>query len=151
MLETKGNLWEQEADAFVITTNAVLTWRNGDPYAVMGKGCALEAKRMFPGIDAHLGWLIMCRGSQVYNLGEWGKDFNTTIISMPTKNHYSDKSTMKHVTFGSRQLVKIANENPVWANIAMPRPGCGFGGLRWEDVRPVLAEILDNRFVVVSF
>ena len=32
--------------------------------------------------------------------------------------------------------------------VAMPRLGCGFGGLSWLDVSPWLAACLDDRFVV---
>jgi hypothetical protein len=36
-----------------------------------------------------------------------------------------------------------------WTTVIMPRPGCGNGRLRWQDVSKVLSDILDDRFVVV--
>ena len=34
--------------------------------------------------------------------------------------------------------------------VVLPRPGCGNGGLRWQDVRPLLGLSLDDRFIVVD-
>jgi hypothetical protein len=36
-------------------------------------------------------------------------------------------------------------------SILIPRPGCGAGGLNWDDVRPVLNDTLDDRFYAVTF
>lgn len=37
------------------------------------------------------------------------------------------------------------------ARVVMPRPGCGNGGLKWEQVRPAIEPLLDDRFTVVTF
>lgn len=45
------NLWLL-SDTVVITTNGTV---KGDDACVMGRGCALEAKLAFPGIDHRIG------------------------------------------------------------------------------------------------
>ncbi|WP_275451504.1 macro domain-containing protein [Geobacter anodireducens] len=37
-----------------------------------------------------------------------------------------------------------------WTRVIVPRPGCGGGGLAWQDVRPLLADILDDRFTMIT-
>jgi len=37
-----------------------------------------------------------------------------------------------------------------WDRVALPRPGCGNGGLEWVTVRQFIAPILDDRFWVVN-
>lgn len=50
------------------------------------------------------------------------------------------------------ELIHKINERSAFATgrILLPRPGCGAGELRWEDVRPILSEILDDRFTVIT-
>jgi hypothetical protein len=35
-------------------------------------------------------------------------------------------------------------------NVLVPRPGCGNGQLDWEDVKPILLDHFDDRFIVVT-
>lgn len=37
-----------------------------------------------------------------------------------------------------------------YSEVVLPRPGAGNGGLEWKDVRPILEEILDDRFTILS-
>ena len=51
----------------------------------------------------------------------------------------------------ARQLVALANKFG-YREVLIPRPGSGNGKLSWEDdVKPVLAGILDDRFTLVTF
>ena len=47
-------------------------------------------------------------------------------------------------------LVNLANVMG-WQTILCPRFGCGAGELNWEDVKPMIENILDDRFICVTY
>lgn len=128
-----------------ITTNSDLT---KDSKAVMGKGCALQAKERYPGIDTILGVHIKNKGNipclLYYELG-------TFICSFPTKHSWKYPSDLSLIEQSTEILVQLANEYG-FNKIALPKPGCSNGGLKWPAVRKVLSNIIgnDNRFIIVD-
>jgi hypothetical protein len=140
------DLWHDIiADAVVITTNGDI---NSQGRAVMGRGCALEAARLFPGIDRTLAAALREHGNHVQVLDHrslLGREL--TIASFPVKHHWHQPADLKLIERSVRELIALANELD-WQTVVMPRPGCGNGRLCWEDVKPLLAG-LDDRFVIV--
>jgi hypothetical protein len=140
MLEASGNIWDYEADAIVITTNGT-TKKDGS--AVMGRGVAEQAKESFPGIDRTLGELLEQYGLQVHLVWQ-----NPNIVAFPVKRDWWEKASLGLIARSALELVELADVMN-WTTVIMPRPGCGNGRLRWQDVSKVLSDILDDRFVVV--
>jgi hypothetical protein len=50
----------------------------------------------------------------------------------------------------AEQLAEFATLRYPNERILLPRPGCGNGGLAWEQVRPVLIDVLPDNVVVVT-
>lgn len=202
MKEITGDLFEQtQADAICITTNGFVTARC---VAVMGAGCAGQAKQRWPGIEYLLSALIMERGNHVHVLtneiletydgcvnpfgpapclltSPWtGTDHELPyrLVSFPTKPQvvhigagpessldqiipkyreskrvtypgWMARSDLELIIRSAQELVGISTLRG-WQQVILPQPGCGFGGLRWEAVRPILSEILDDRFSVIT-
>jgi hypothetical protein len=145
MKEVKGNLWDYPADVRVITTNGFVK-KNGE--CVMGRGCAAEAKQRHPRLPKILGDLIQRRGNNVHYL-------LYALYSFPVKHHWFQKADIALIEQSAKQLVTLITED--WDSgdkepiIVLPRPGCGNGQLNWEDVKPILEPILDDRFHVITF
>lgn len=138
--EITGNLWEVEADLRVITTNG--TTRK-DGAAVMGRGCAREARDMFPGIDKHFGELLLKHGNRPMRLR---KD----LATLPVKHHWKERADLELIEKSIPLLVELVDRFG-YQKVVVPRPGCGNGGLRWSEVRRVVLPLLDERFSVIGF
>jgi len=153
MLERTGDLWTLDADARCITTNGIT--RPSDGAAVMGKGCALEAHHRFPGVANYLGLMLHDYGNHVHQLCQVPKrpmgSGTWMLLSFPTKNHWRDKSDLDLIRQSCVELMEIADTEPTWKTILLPRPGCGAGHLDWDiEVRPAIFDLLDDRVVVVA-
>lgn len=170
MKQLKGNLFNQECDAICITTNGFV---KKDGSCVMGKGCAKQAVGYFPSLPWDLGSLIKNNGNNAYHLLTID---GMALVSFPVKPIWCEYRVKEDVVAHMRGKFKIGDKIPGWASTAMiqiieksaaqlvemadlkgwkkiviPRPGCGAGELRWDDIKPILEEILDDRFYIITF
>ncbi|WP_022851807.1 hypothetical protein [Limisalsivibrio acetivorans] len=122
-----------------ITTNGTV---KKDGSANMGRGNAREFAALFPDIPKILGRKISESGNRVHILSD-------NIVSFPVEHCFYDNPDPKLIEASAKQLRELADEKG-WSEIVVPRPGCGGGGLRWEDVRPILVGFFDERFLIIS-
>ena len=141
MRETTGNLWElhEKGTIVCITTNGVVS-RQGR--AQMLRGCARQAAERFPDLAQRLGALIAADGNHVYDLGDG-------LVSFPVEETPYANPDPDIIRRSAMELVQLADRRH-WQEIILPRPGCGSGGLDWKDVRPLIEQILDDRFVLIT-
>lgn len=146
MIEITGNLWDQEADALVITTNGFVK-NNGE--AVMGRGCAKEATERYPGIAKRLGTLLS-QSSSLDSNRVWIINANPIIVSFPVKWNWWERGDLALIERSAQELAILA-EAQEWERVILPRPGCGNGQLSWEDVRPLISMYLNDCFEVITY
>lgn len=144
MREARGNLWKLDSDLVVITTNGFVK-NNGE--AVMGRGCALEARQQYPNLPAQLGERLTRFGNHVHVFllpdDYW-------LATFPVKHNWFERADPELIWRSAYELVDQVSAGN-FKQVVLPRPGCGNGLLRWEDIRHRLDEILDDRFTVVTF
>ena len=171
MREARGNMLDMECDALVITTNG-FTKANGD--AVMGRGIAKQVSAALPWVSTALGKLLRQQGNVPHLLGHHR---DVALVSFPVKPQYvvfHDGSTVvahakaqfkpgdrvpgfyakanaSLIVASAKLLVELADTFPSWETILVPRFGCGAGELAWEDIQPLVAPILDDRFIACTF
>ena len=140
MWEREGNIWDFLGMAVVaITTNGHVN-KNGR--VLMGRGVARQAVRLFPDIPETLARLLILSGNHVHCLGH-------NIVSFPVEYSPYQVPDMKLIERSAHELLALTEEQG-WQKVVVPRPGCGGGGLLWREVRPLLADVFDDRFLVIS-
>lgn len=147
----KNIFWlPQDGEAVCITTNGIVK-SNG--HAVMGAGIAKEANDIFH-LSEKLGFFLKQYGNRAFNLGKYQRNNEDisdifTVFSFPTKHHYKDKSDINLIIKSCNELMQMCTMFGI-SKIYLVPPGCGLGGLSYEkEVRPVISNILDDRFIVV--
>jgi len=136
MIEYKsGNILQEDAEAIVNTVNCV---------GIMGKGLALQFKKAYP--YNFRSYAIACKNDEV----QPGRMFITgtglsvnprLIINFPTKHHWRDDSRIEDIKSGLLSLVEVIRRYEI-QSIAIPPLGCGLGGLKWEEIRPLIEEAM---------
>jgi len=145
MLEKKGDLWQFIDGIPAITTNGYIK-RNGQ--AVMGRGCAKEAADRFTGLAQFLGFSLIQYQNHVFYLHQFG---DRGIITFPVKENWSDRASIPLIKQSARELIEMTIPYfEITEKIYLPRPGCGNGGLEWNNVKPEIENILTDQVVVVS-
>ena len=146
MLEVKGNAWDVylDYDVLCLTTNGFVK-SNGE--CVMGAGIAKTAKTKFPKVPHILGTYIKKYGNRCFKIA---KVNDTHLVSFVVKHVWWDKADMDLIRKSCKEITEMADKFG-WEKILLPRPGCGNGKLKWNDVKPVLSDLLDDRFHVITF
>ncbi len=145
MIEARGNLWDFEGIP-AITTNGYI---KKDGRAVMGRGCAKEASLRFPGMQERLAFELSRYGNHVFYLYQFGE---RGIITFPVKHLWNEKADLELIRRSADELVhSVIPYFKIKTTIYLARPGVGNGRLNWDDVKPVISNILTDQVCVVTF
>ncbi len=140
MLEQQTDIWSFWGTAvIVITTNGSITH---DGRSIPGQGVARQAAARFPELRQHLGILLRTGGNHVYEI-------LPGLVSFPVEETPFSQPDKALIRQSAVELRRLADQHH-WQQIVVPRPGCGGGGLRWQEVRPLLEDLFDDRFIVVA-
>jgi O-acetyl-ADP-ribose deacetylase (regulator of RNase III) len=143
MIEQQIDLWEVEADVRCITTNGTVTYKGEN---IMGGGCAREAAERYPNLPRVYGHMIEQYGNHVYLMPT-----KIPLVMFPTKPQIWESASLELVLGSCAELLALSVLYG-WERVALPRPGCGLGGLDWNEVGPIVADILhEDRFIIIDY
>lgn len=127
---SNGDIFNTECEALVNPVNIK---------GVMGKGLALAFKNKYP---AHFeNYKRACQSGEMTTekVLAYQEINGPMIICLATKADWRDSSKIEYVSAG---LDDLANQIKALGirSIAIPKLGCGLGGLDWDKVRPLIVE-----------
>ena len=114
-----GDILEDDATKF-IPVNTV---------GVMEAGLALQAKQQVPEINNIYRY---CLDHGHLEIGKPIFVLDNEYVLFPTKEHWKDPSELDWINQGLAYLVGMGMNGV--ETIALPKLGCGLGGLQWVDV-----------------
>ena len=141
MIEACGDIWEYAGEGMIAVTTSGSVTRKGK--AVMTRGVAGQAARRFPELPEVLGRLLQSSGNHVHPLGNG-------VVSFPVEASAWEWPDLRLIARSAQELRLLADREG-WEKVLVPRPGCGGGGLDWREVRPLLEEHFDARFVIMEW
>lgn len=143
----KSDIWKflEQGRVIVVPTNGYV---NKDGKAVMGKGLAHQASKLFRNLDFALGNQIKKDGSNVFYFPR------QRLIMFPTKDNWKNPAEIDIIINSCKALKRLMEVNSE-LRVAMPKVGCGWGKLEWDkDVAPIILQFFgsydDKRFVIVD-
>jgi len=126
----KDNILNSTAEALVNPVNCI---------GVMGAGLAKQFKDKFP--KNFIAYKQACKDGNV----SIGKCFiykeDKYIINFPTKDDWKNPSTYEYIKEGLESLAQLITTNGI-TSIAIPKIGCGLGGLSWDEVHSQIISTL---------
>lgn len=132
ILYVKGDLFQSPAQVLVNTVNTV---------GVMGKGIALEFKRLFPEMFKQYRDLCETGNLSIGTLWLY-KTPNKWVLNFPTKTHWRQPSRIEYIEAGLEKFAETYSKMGIHS-IAFPPLGCGNGQLDFEtEVQPLMERYL---------
>lgn len=105
----------------------------------MGKGIALQFKKMFP--HMYREYKKLCDSGD-YKLGdifvyEYGNGY---IFNLATQSTWKTKADLEAIKSSFVKMLEFAKNESI-KNITLPKIGAGLGGLNWDKVKQVIEEV----------
>lgn len=131
---SNGDIFNSKCEALVNPVNIK---------GVMGKGLALAFKTKYPAHFAN--YQRACKSGEMTTdkVLAYQEKNGPMIICLATKDDWRDSSKIEYVSAG---LDDLANQIKALGirSVAIPKLGCGLGGLDWNRVRPLIAEKMSS-------
>lgn len=146
-----GDAWDFYGEGWDIafpTTGYV----NNDGEAVLARGIARTVKEWFGGFGYVLGEKIKKHGNHVFYFGR------QRLFTFPTKDNWKENAKLELIEQSCKELKImwdiIEKKENKKIKIVMPKVGCGWGKLKWEDVAPIIerhfGQLSHEKFLIVD-
>lgn len=142
MIERRGDLWKHDGWKIIPTNGIIRSCRDGFRL-VMGTGVSAQALEIFPRLDKIWGDWVRRNGNVPCPTP------TLSLVSFPTKHYPTEQADMALIRASTLIIAEWAcREDP--DEVFLPRISCGGNGPQWRQIKPLLENLLDDRFIVLS-
>lgn len=134
LTEYTGDLFTAHADALGHGVNCK---------GLMGKGIAKAFREQWP--DMYSEYRLMCQ-EELLKPGliyPWADKVGPTVINIATQEYPGPDASYEWVDAGVRNALAYMNQRGL-KSLAIPRIGCGIGGLEWPLVKDLIEVALQS-------
>ena len=135
IIEMTGDIFSSKAQYITIPVNTV---------GIAGAGLAKQFALKFPVYLRQ--YQNLCdtgmKIGRVYILHTY---YPKSVILFPTKRHWRNPSNVHDILLGLVDLDDKLKRGVIRGTVAIPRLGCGLGGLNWEDIYPLVQEVSNRK------
>lgn len=129
VIEKRGSILSSKTEILINPVNIV---------GVMGVGTALAFRDKYP--KCYKSYKKACNNADltIGKIQALKMEDGHIIVNLPTKKHWKNPSRVEYIEASFKKLAQYCSARGV-KKIAMPKVGCGLGGLNWEkDIYPLL-------------
>lgn len=130
-----GDMFTSECELLTISVNTV---------GIMGKGLASRFKYMYP--EVYVEYEDLCKSKEI-DIGKpfiyISDKFKKKFLLFPTKKHWRELSKKDYIERGLDWFIKNHTNYKI-KSAAFPALGCGLGGLKWEEIGPLMVKKLNG-------
>lgn len=145
--------WDKQvvADKDIFQSGAQVLVNPVNCVGAMGKGLALSFKQKFPAVNT--AYVVDCNNGR-YKPGDcrlYYADNGVWIANIASKDHWKNPSQKEWVIQGVQNLFREMHrlegfgKDDVFHSVAIPKIGCGLGGLNWDEIRPAILKACDGQ------
>lgn len=129
LTEHEGSLFDSTAEGIGHGVNT---------HGLMGAGIAKEFKRRWPDMFEEYAW--RCQVGKLTAGGCYAAPGFPVIFNIASQDRPGPHARLEWLISGTALAVRLARQAGI-ASIALPRIGCGIGGLDWADARAALVDV----------
>ncbi len=139
----------KEVKGDILLTKAQAIAHGVAPNDHFDRGLALSLRENYPSMAKDFRHYCRLKHPKPGEVWMWGGVGGVRIINLMTQeeakthNSHPGRASLPNVNHALRNFVKTVNEENI-KSLALPRLATGYGGVEWEDVRPLIIEKLKD-------
>ena len=139
----------KEVHGDILLTNAQAIAHGVAPNDHFDRGLALSLRENYPSMAKDFRHYCRLDNPAPGEVWMWGGVGGVRIINLmtqepaPSHNSHPGRATLPNVNHALRALVKLVKEENI-KSLAIPRLATGYGGLDWDEVKPIIMDRLSE-------